>query len=221
MRKLLLLLVFAMGLFAQVPKAAVTGRVLLPGDKTQQGLMVRVFRVDRASGTDFTEQDQTTTAADGSFRTKELPYGKYQVCVGVDPMMGVVDPCEWGQPANDLNASAGRGEVIRLQAGTRLVFRLADPEMKLRHPRELGGDRQAALVGVFDAAGFFHMAKITGVSDNEQIWALPVPKGVSYTLHVSGPGMTFGGKEQVTDALSLAGKEDDEVAVRVTVEGKK
>lgn len=209
------------GLAGQTAKFAIAGRVVLPGDRTQAGMPVRVVRVDKGEDADFTERDTVVTGADGRFQTKGLPQGKYSICVAVDPSMGVVDPCEWGAVARELNAASGRNETIRLEAGTRVVFRLGDPERKLRHPRELGGDRALALVGAFDANGFFHLAKITGVSEDEQVWMLTVPKGRNYTLHVSGAGMTFGGKAQVSDGLTLEGKDMSEMEVKAVVEGKR
>lgn len=221
MRILLLTAVAMAGLAGQTAKFAIGGRVVLPDDRTQAGMPVRVVRVDKGEDADFTERDSVLTGADGRFQTKALPQGRYAICVAVDPGMGVVDPCEWGAAARELNAASGRNETIRLEAGTRLVFRLTDPERKLRHPRERGGDRTPALVGAFDASGFFHLAKITGVSEDEQVWMLTVPKGRSYTVHVSGAGMTFGGKAQVSDGLSLEGKDLSEMEVKAVVEGKR
>lgn len=208
---------------AQPARAAIAGRILLDGDKAQGGLFVRVQRLDKAGGPDFTEADRVETAADGTFRTKELPHGRYAICVGADGQFGLIDPCEWRQESKEvaLSQAAGRNEAIRVATGTRLRFRIQDPNGALRHPRELGGDRPSPLLGVFDETGFFHMAKIFSVSATEQVWLLPVPKGGKYTVHFSVPGRVVNGAAAHSREVDLRGRNDEESQLSLTVEGKR
>lgn len=213
----------AVPLMGQPVKAAMAGRVLLEGDKAQGGLSIRVQRLDKPGAPDFTETDRVETAADGTFRTKELPHGRYAICVGADAQLGLIDPCEWRQEAREvvLSQAAGRNEVIRVNTGTRLRFRLQDPNAALRHPRELGGDRAGPLLGVFDDGGFFHMAKVFSVGATEQVWILPVPKGFKYTVHFSVPGRVVDGAAAVTREVDLRGRNDEETQLSMTVGGKR
>ena len=210
-------------IFGQAAKAAIGGRILLEGDKVQGGLFVRVQRLDKAGGPDFTETDRVETAADGTFRTKDLPHGRYAICVGADAQLGLIDPCEWRPEAKEvaLNQGVGRNEAIRVSTGTRLRFRLQDPNGALRHPRELGGDRASPLLGVFDDAGFFHMAKVFSVGATEQVWILPVPKGAKYTVHFSVPGRVVDGGAAVSREVDLRGRNDEDMAVSLAVGGKR
>ena len=210
-------------IFGQAAKAAIGGRILLEGDKVQGGLFVRVQRLDKAGGPDFTETDRVETLTDGTFQTKDLPHGRYAICVGADGQLGLIDPCEWRREAKEvaLSQGVGRNEAIRVSTGTRLRFRLQDPNGALRHPRELGGDRASPLLGVFDDAGFFHMAKVFSVGATEQVWLLPVPKGAKYTVHFSVPGRVVDGGAAVSRDVDMRGRNDEETAVSFLVGGKR
>ena len=217
------LLAAAIPIAGQPTKAAIAGRVVLEGNKLPSGLFIRVQRLDKAGGPDFTETDRVETAADGTFQTKDLPHGRYAICVGAGAQLGLIDPCEWRREAKEvaLSQGVGRNEAIRVSTGTRLRFRLQDPNGALRHPRELGGDRPSPLLGVFDDAGFFHMAKVFSVGATEQVWILPVPKGAKYTVHFSVPGRVVDGVAAVSREVDLRGRNDEETQLNLAVGGKR
>jgi hypothetical protein len=135
--------------------------------------------------------------------------GEYDVCVGMDPNAGILDPCEWPTEAKRLNVSAANGGpmAVRVGVGPKMRIQITDPGGALRHPREPVGFRPTALVGVFDGSGFFHMARIVNINRGTYTYVLPVPKGQNYTVHVSAPTVRFtenGGSVKETVAVPVA-----------------
>ncbi len=119
--------------------------------------------------------------------------GEYDVCVGMDPNVGILDPCEWPTEAKRLNVSAANTGpmAVRVGVGPKMRIQIEDPGGALRHPREPVGFRPTAIVGVFDGSGFFHMARIVNINRGTYTYVLPVPKGQTYTVHVSAPTVRF------------------------------
>ncbi len=227
MRMTILGLMAVAGLWAQeAAKAPGRGRVLLPGGSPLAGAVVSLQR--RAVHTEGLKSARTgaATSLNGDFETEGVEEGDYDVCVTADPLLGVLDPCEWPGEAKRLNVSVANraAGVVQLATGPRLTIVLEDRGKLLRHPREPIGHLPSALVGAFDAAGFFHVARTVSVNRGVYTYMLAVPKGAAYTLHVSAPGLKFAegiraAVGTVSNAVTVgAGEQREEITTRLGVE---
>ena len=225
--------ILAMGLLLAVAvvsgqesaKSPVRGRLILPGGGPLAGAVVTVQkRVPNITPATQRKEGSATTL-NGDFETNGVEEGEYDLCVGVDPHLGVLDPCEWPGEAKRLNVSAANrsATMIQLATGPRLKFVLEDRGRLLRHPREPVGFLPSALIGAFDAAGFFHVARMVSADRGVFIYILPVPRGTQYTVHVSAPGLKFaegGGtaKATVSNPLAVTANERrDEIVTSLVV----
>ena len=225
--------ILAMGLLLAVAvsgqesaKSPVRGRLLLPGGGPLAGAVVTVQkRVPNITPATQRKEGSATTS-NGDFETSGVEEGEYDLCVGVDPHLGVLDPCEWPGEAKRLNVSAANrsATMIQLATGPRLKFVLEDRGRLLRHPREPVGFLPSALIGAFDAAGFFHVARMVSADQGVFTYILPVPRGTEYTVHVSAPGLKFaegGGaaKTTVSNPLAVTATERrDEIVTTLVVQ---
>ena len=175
------LLVLAVSLaIGQTPTGSIAGTVV--DAKTHKPIAAALVMTMRTGLPPFTRN--TRTGADGAFLIRDLPPGKFSLCVQT-PGQAYLNPCEWdGSPttASLVSGQVATGVSIKLTPASILSVRVQDTQKALKQLTK-DGRRAELTVGVWGPKGIYYPAQVSSVPLTEN----PQDAGVTYSYQIAVP----------------------------------
>ena len=196
--KCLALFLFALpAATGQTPTASITGTVL--DMKTQKPVPAALVIAIQSGPVPFSRN--TRAGADGAFQIRNLPPGKFSLCIQT-PSHSYLDPCEWnGSPmaVTLVSGQAASGISIKLTPASTLSVRVQDAQKTLNQLTK-DGRRADLTVGVWGPKGIYYPARVSPVPLAENLQAgqttysyqIAVPRDTALKLYVASRDLKLG-----------------------------
>lgn len=125
---------------------------------------------------------RSNTTPEGSFDISNLPAGSYVVCAKpVDEQY--VDSCDWDPPAHLIvnNAATAMPPLPHLKKGAPVLIHVLDP-YSILFPSRNSAIGSGMIIGVHDAKGIFHRARLKSSGSSYCDFGITVPLGEDVQL---------------------------------------
>lgn len=180
----------------QIPTASIAGTVV--DAKTHKPIPAALVMTIRSGPPPLSRN--TRTGADGAFQIRDLPPGKFSICVQT-PGHTYLDPCEWdGSPTavTLVSGQAATGISIPLIAASILSIRVQDVQKALSQVTK-DGRRPELTVGVWGPKGLYYPARVSGVPVAANLqggatynYQIAVPRDRALKLYVASRDLKLG-----------------------------